>query len=402
MSDKPLAGKTIILGVTGGIAAYKAAEVCSTLVKSGATVHVVMTEHATRFVGTVTFRALAGTQVITGMWDEPREYEITHVSLPDKADLMLIVPATANIIGKIASGIADDMLSTMVMATTAPVILAPAMNCKMWANPIVQANIERMKSLGYIFVDPGEGRLACGTEGVGRLAPIKRIAQAVLDSLFPKRDLEGASILVTAGPTQEPIDPVRFIVNRSSGKMGYAIAEAAAKRGARVILVSGPTSLAVPAGVEVVEVRTAAEMFDAVMERLPDAQVVIGAAAVADYTPKSPGAEKMKKSEASLALELTPTKDIIAEVGRRKGERILVGFAAETGDLIENARAKLTSKNLDFIVANDVSRPEIGFGSDENEVTIIGRKGDVQELPRMSKIDVANKILDRVKEALGR
>ena len=394
------AKKTIILGVTGGIAAYKAAEICSTLVKSGATVHVVMTESAAHFVGPATFRALTGTQVITSMWDEPSEYEIAHVSLPEKADLFLVAPATANIIGKVASGIADDMLSTMLMATTAPVIFAPAMNCKMWENPIVQANVERLKSLGYLFVDPGTGRLACGTEGVGRLAPVDDIIRAATDCLTPKRDLEGVSILVTAGPTQEPIDPVRFIANRSSGKMGYAIAQAAARRGAKVYLVSGPTDLPAPPWVEIIRVRTAAEMLEAVLGKLPEVKVVIGAAAVADYTPKNPGVGKMKKKEAELNLELVPTKDIIAEVGRIKGDRILVGFAAETDDLIENAVKKLESKNLDLIVANDVSKPGIGFGSDENEVTIIGKNDEQETIPRQPKNAVADKILDRIQAIL--
>ena len=389
------------MGVAGGIAAYKAAEICSALVKEGASVHVVMTEHATRFVGPVTFQALTGNQVITGLWDEPRRYEIAHVSLADKADLLLIAPATANILGKIASGVADDMLSTMVMATRAPVVLAPAMNCKMWENPIVGANVERLESLGYVFVGPEVGRLACGEEGIGRLAATEKIVQAVIECLARKRDLDGVSILVTAGPTQEPVDPVRFIANRSSGKMGYAIAGAAVERGAKVILVSGPTSLPEPPGVEAVGVQTAAEMLKAVLERLPDARVVIGAAAVADYTPKTPGKSKVKRSDAGLSLELSPTKDIMAEAGRRKEGRVLVGFAAETENLVGNAKAKLDSKNLDLIVANDVSKPGIGFGADVNEVTIIDRSGGVEQLPRMPKVRIAHHILDLVKKALG-
>ena len=397
-----LSEKTIVLGVTGGIAAYKAAEICSTLVKAGASVHVVMTEHATRFVGPVTFRTLTGNQVITSLWDEPREYEIAHISLPDKADAFLIAPATANILGKIASGVADDMLSTMVMAAAGPVILAPAMNFRMWENPVVKANVGRLESLGYIFVNPEVGRLACGEEGVGRLAEPKKIVQAVIDCLEKKQDLAGVPILVTAGPTQEPIDPVRFIANRSSGKMGYAIARAAAERGARVTLVSGPTSLPAPPKVEVVSVQTAAEMLDAVLKRLPGVRVVIGAAAVADYTPKSRGKAKMKKSEAGVALELAPTKDIIAEVGRKRGDRVLVGFAAETEDLVKNAKAKLKSKNLDFIVANDVSKVGIGFGADVNEVTIVAKSGEVQDLPRLPKLEIGHRILNLVKEELAR
>jgi phosphopantothenoylcysteine decarboxylase/phosphopantothenate--cysteine ligase len=396
-----LANKTIILGITGGIAAYKAAEVCSTLVKGGADVHVVMTKHAAKFVGPATFRALTGNPVITGLFEEPKEREIAHVALPEKADVFLIAPATASILGKIASGIADDMLSTMVMATKAPVVVAPAMNCNMWENPIVASNVERLESLGYIFVYPEEGRLACGAEGIGRLADPEKIVQAVIACLERKHDLAGVSILVTAGPTEEPIDAVRAITNRSSGKMGYAIAQAAAERGARVCLVSGPISLPVPAGVEIVRVQTAAEMLEAVLDRLSEVQVVIGAAAVADFTPKAPETAKIKKSDAGLVLELMPTKDIMAEVGRRKDRRVVVGFAAETDNLVENARAKLLSKNMDFIVANDVSKPGIGFGADENEVTIISGDGTVEELPRLPKIVIGRRILDLVKEALA-
>ncbi len=395
------ANKNIVLGVTGGIAAYKAAEICSALVQGGASVHVIMTESATKFVGPVTFRALTGHQVITGLWDEPREFEIAHVSLPDKADLLLVVPATANIIGKVANGVADDMLSTTIMATKAPVVFAPAMNWKMWANPVMQKNVEKLTALGYRFIEPECGRLACGEEGKGRLASPGVILKAVADVLAIKNDLDGVAILVTAGPTQEPIDPVRMIVNRSSGKMGYAVARAAVERGAKVILVSGPTDIPEPAGVELVKVQTAAEMLSAVMARLPEAKVVIGAAAVADFTPKSPGNQKIKKTGDELSIELQPTTDITAEVGRNKGDRVLVGFAAETENLIKNAQSKLASKNYDFVVANDVSKPGIGFGADENEVTIIGKDGSVREVARAPKLDIANEILDSVKQALG-
>lgn len=397
---KALSDKTIILGVTGGIAAYKAAEICSALRKVGASVHVVMTRHATHFVGPVTFRALTGHQVITGLWDEPREHEITHVSLPDKADAFLIAPATANILAKIASGVADDMLSTMILATRSPVILAPAMNWKMWGNPITRANVERLESLGYGIVYPETGRLACGDEGVGVLADPKNIVRAVIDRLELQHDMEGVSVLITAGPTHESVDAVRFIGNRSSGKMGYACAMAAAQRGARVTLVSGPTSLCPPADVDFVPVTTAEEMKAAVMGRLEGVQVVIAAAAVADYTPKKPAGRKMKKTGGSLTLELAPTADILAEVGRKKGGRVLVGFAAETEHLLENAKAKLESKNLDLIVANDVSKPGIGFGADVNEVAVIDRQGSVQELPLMPKLRVAHHILDAVKRLL--
>lgn len=393
-----LQDKTIILGVTGGIAAYKAAEICSRLVKAGASVHVVMTEHAMQFVGPATFRALTGQQVITGLWDEPHEFEITHIALPEKADAVLIAPATANILGKVAAGIADDMLSTMISATTAPVIFAPAMNCNMWKNPIIKANVDRLTSLGYRFVDPESGRLACGTEGVGRLADPDLIVQAVIDVLSIERDLSGVSIMVTAGPTHEPIDPVRFIANRSSGKMGYAIAKAAAERGARVVLVTGPTSIPIPSGVDSVQVETAAEMLTAVNQYFPDMKVVVGAAAVADYTPKTSEENKIKKSDFALVLELESTKDIMAELGRRKDGHILVSFAAETEHLIEHARKKIESKHSDLIVANDVSKPGIGFGSDENEVTIIAADGSTWESPRLSKAEIAEKILDRVRD----
>ena len=395
-----LSQKRIILGVTGGIAAYKAAEVCSALVKLGACVHVVMTEHATRFVGPVTFRALTSQAVITGLWEEPQEHRITHVSLPESADLVLVAPATANIIGKLAAGIADDMLSTMLLATTAPVLIAPAMNCNMWANNQVQENVNRLKSLGYTFIEPEEGRLACGAEGAGRLASPETIVHAVEASLFPLNDFEGTTVLITAGPTEEAIDPVRFITNRSSGKMGYAIARAAKERGAKVILISGPVSLPAPPGVELVSVRSAAEMLSAVQCRLPQAQVVIGAAAVADYTLKNPGKNKIKKTGGNLTLELAPTADIMAEAGETKGDKLLVGFAAETENLIENAQKKLKKKHLDIIVANDVSKPGIGFGADYNQVSIIDNTG-AEPLPRMPKAEVAHAILDRIKKLLG-
>lgn len=400
MSAEIVAGKTVVLGVTGGIAVYKAADTCSTLVKLGADVHVIMTEHAQWFVGPGTFRALTGNQVLTGIFDEPEKYEIQHVSLSERADVMLIAPATANIIGKIASGIADDMLSTTVMAAICPVILAPAMNCRMWGNRIVKSNVDHLRSLGYRFVGPEKGRLACGEVGVGRLAQADDIIAEVVRAIERKQDLQGVSILVTAGPTQEPIDPVRFISNYSSGKMGYAIAKAAAERGASVTLVSGPTGLVAPSNISCRDVSTAQEMFDTVMKELPGAQVVIGAAAVADYRPKSPAESKIKKKSDEMTVELVPNPDIVAEVGRRKGDRILVAFAAETDHVLENAGKKLDSKNADFVVANDVSRTDIGFGADENQVTIIGRDGQV-ELPRLPKSEVADRILDRVKEALG-
>lgn len=395
-----LSGKTIVFGITGGIAAYKAAEVCSGLVKSGADVHVVMTRNSRRFVGKVTFAALTGNTVITDMWVEPTERDIEHVSLSDRADLVLIAPATANIIGKIASGVSDDMLSTLVCATAAPVIIAPAMNCRMWRNRVTQANVERLKSIGYEFVGPDTGRLACGEDDVGRLAPPDEIVKAVVERLSRGKDLAGVSVLVTAGPTREALDPVRFISNRSSGKMGYAVAEAAAERGASVVMVSGPTALDAPKGVEVVRVETAAEMLAAVMERLPGARVIIGAAAVADYRPESFSVEKVKKTGGALKLNLAPTVDIMAEIGKSKGGRVLVIFAAETERLVENAKKKLASKNADLVVANDVSNRGIGFDSDFNEVTILDAKGGESKVPRESKRGIANRIIDRVVDIL--
>jgi len=400
MTDDVLSGKMIVLGVTGGVAVYKAADICSALVKRGADVHVIMTEHAKWFVGPGTFRALTNNQVITGLFDEPEHYEIQHVALAERADVMLIAPATANIIGKIAAGIADDMLSTTVSAMKCPVIIAPAMNCRMWTNPVVQENVGKLQALGYRFVGPESGRLACGEVGVGRLASAQEIVAEVVRCLQRAQDLEGVPILVTAGPTQEPIDPVRFIANRSSGKMGYALAEVARDRGAKVILVSGPTSLPSPPGVELVSVKTAAEMLDAVTDRLPEAKVIIGAAAVADYSPRSPSAGKIKKSTEDVSVELAPTVDIAAEVGKRKDDKVLVTFAAETDNVIENARKKLGSKNADLIVANDVSRSDIGFGADENQVTIIGRDGTATELPKLSKAETADRILDAIKKVL--
>jgi len=394
-----LNGKTVVMGITGGIAAYKAAEVCSTLVKSGADVHVIMTRHARRFVAPATFSALTHNRVVTGLFEEPEKYEIQHVSLSERADVMLIAPATANIIGKMASGIADDMLSTTVMAATCPVILAPAMNARMWGNAVVRENVKKLESVGYRFVGPISGRLACGEVGAGRMSDCRDILAEVARVLVGRRDLEGISILVTAGPTEEPIDAVRFIANRSSGKMGYAIAQAASRRGADVILVSGPTSLTPPAGVEFISVRTAAEMLNSVMVSLPRVRCVVGAAAVADYTPVSPASGKLKKTSRQISVQLVATADIVAEVGKQKGDRILIAFAAETDDLLDNAREKLRAKNADMIVANDVSRSDIGFGADENQVTII-EPGSEEHLPKLPKSEVAERILDHLKKAL--
>ncbi|MEN6357911.1 MAG: bifunctional phosphopantothenoylcysteine decarboxylase/phosphopantothenate--cysteine ligase CoaBC [Armatimonadota bacterium] len=393
----PLAGKKIILGVTGGIAAYKSAYLASALVQCGADVHVVMTEHAKNLIGAPTFWSLTKNPVLCGLFDEPDKPEIKHVSLTVGADLLLIAPATANIIGKMANGIADDMLSTMALAVRCPVIIAPAMNVNMYTNPIVVANIDRLRQYEYIVMEPEEGMLACGDEGIGRLVDPDKIVRRVEEVLTGgRRDYSMVNLMVTAGPTQEPIDPVRFITNRSSGKMGYAIAEMAAKRGANVTLVSGPTDLLVPDGVEMVSVTTVHEMHDAVVTRLQEINVMVSAAAPADFTPAQVHEQKVKKS-AKWTLELDKADDILEEVGHKKGRMILVGFAAETENIEEHARGKLERKNLDLIVANDVSPGSDVFGSDTNQVTLYSRTGDKVSWPRMSKREVANAILDYVK-----
>ncbi len=393
-----LSGKRIILGISGGIAAYKAAYIASALTQRGADVHVVLTQHGLMFVGPATFWGITRNPVITGLFDQSADAEIKHVSLSESADLLLIAPATANIIGKLANGIADDMLTTMALVVRCPIVIAPAMNANMYSNPIVVTNIERLRQRGCVIIDPEEGHLACGSEGRGRLADPDKIVRVVEEILLGvTRDYAGLTVVVTAGPTQEPIDPVRFISNRSSGKMGYAIAECAARRGARVILVSGPTDLEVPNGVEIVKVRTAREMFEAVDKVANSADVLICAAAPADFVPAEASSEKIKKGS-RLTLELDQAVDILGEVGKRKGRTILVGFAAETSDLERNAEEKLVAKNLDLIVANDVSQGNDVFGSDTNEVTLISRTGDLIRWPRMSKREVAEGILNYVRD----
>ncbi len=390
-----LKGKRIVLGVTGGIAAYKAAELVRELVRSGAEVFVVMTRSAQAFITPLTFQTLSGNKVTTELFSLIEESEIGHISLADRADLLVIAPATANTIGKIAGGIADDMLTTIVMATKAPVLLAPAMNVHMWENPICKENIQKLRGRGYHLIDPEAGELACGYEGKGRLAEIPAIVEEIRSILSPK-DLSEEILLVTAGPTEEPIDPVRFLSNRSSGKMGFALARAARLRGAQVILVSGPSSLPAPPRVKSIPVRTAAEMREAVLENLAQASVLVMAAAVSDYRPRGTSPEKIKKSEAELALFLELNPDILGEAGQRKGKRLLIGFAAETENLLANARKKLAEKNLDLIVANDVSLPGAGFAVDTNIVKLIDRCGKVEELPLMSKEELADRVLDRV------
>lgn len=395
-----LKGKEIVLGVTGGIAVYKAVELLRLLVKAGANVHVVMTKSATEFVTPLTFQTLSRNPVHLELFNLISEERIGHIALADRADLYLIAPATANCIGKIAHGIADDLLTTTVMATRAPVLIAPAMNVNMYQNAIYRENEARLKSHGYLFVAPACGMLACGYEGEGKLQAPEVIFEEAVAALTPKR-LDGERILVTAGPTLEEIDPVRYISNHSSGKMGYAIARQARLRGARVTLVSGPTCLAPPIGVEVIRVQSAQEMRDAVQKCLPEIDVVIKAAAVADYRPKARAGEKVKKSQESLSIELEKNPDILAELGAAKGDRILVGFAAETQNLVENAGVKLKAKNLDMVVANDVSQEGAGFNVDTNIAKLLFSDGRVEELPMMGKEELAGVILENVETLRG-
>jgi phosphopantothenoylcysteine decarboxylase / phosphopantothenate---cysteine ligase len=390
----------IALGVTGGIAAYKAAEILRLLQDHGVRAQVIMTRAAQEFVKPLTFAALSGEKVITSMFGsetgEPNvESAIEHIGVAESVQALLVAPATADIIAKFAHGIADDFLSTMFLATTAPVVIAPAMNVNMWNHPATQANLETLRRRGVHIVEPGSGYLACGMVGAGRLADNEAIVDAVLDVLQTTKDLAGETILITAGPTREPIDPVRYISNRSSGKMGYALAETAARRGARVILVSGPTSITPPATVEVVNVETASEMREAVVARRDEATIIIKSAAVADYTPAKPLPKKMKQHQA-FALDLTPTDDIISLLANRRDDQLVIGFAAETDNVLEHARQKLLNKKLDAIVANDVSNKAIGFDSDQNAVTII-TPSEVIEVPTTSKHEVARRILDSVK-----
>jgi phosphopantothenoylcysteine decarboxylase/phosphopantothenate--cysteine ligase len=391
-----LKGKEIVLGVTGGIAAYKAAEFVRLLVKEEAHVHVVMTKNGQEFITPLTFQTLSGNPVVTDLFTLVEDEKIGHIALADLASLVVILPATANIIGKIANGIADDFLSTMVMATKAPVLFVPSMNVNMWENKVLQNNIQRLLEAGYFVMEPGEGELACHWYGKGRLAELSEVMEKIEDLLSPK-DLKGEKILITGGPTQEAIDPVRFITNHSSGKMGYALAKVARRRGAEVILVTGPTSLPMPRrDIKVFSIRTAEEMREAVLSHMDGCSVVIKAAAVSDYRPKEVSQKKLKKADSLTPLELEKTKDILKEIGEKKGDRILVGFAAETDDLVANARKKMIEKKLDFIVVNDVTQPGAGFGLDTNQVKILYPSGEVKDLPLMSKEEVSQTILDDV------
>lgn len=395
-----LSGKEIILGVTGGIAAYKGAELVRQLTRKGAKVHVVMTRNAREFITPLTFQTLSGNPVQADLFSLIEGSKIGHVALADMADLVVIAPATANIIGKVANGIADDFLSTMIMATKSPVLFAPSMNVNMWASPVVQRNVATLKEVGYHFIGPEEGDLACEAVGQGRLAAVEDIVERIVDLLVEK-DLAGHRLLITAGPTHEPIDPVRFITNRSSGRMGFALARMAKRRGADVVLISGPTNLPFPGGnIQLIPVRTASEMRDAVLEHYEGCSAIIKAAAVSDYRPKSVSSQKLKKMSVSASLELERNPDIIAEIGSAKGNRVLVGFAAETEDLMANAREKLRKKHLDLIVANDVSQPDSGFETETNRVVIIDWAGKAEPLPLMGKDEAANRVLDRVVEIL--
>jgi len=394
------AAMKIALGVTGGIAAYKAAEILRQLQDRGAEVQVVMTRAAQEFVRPLTFAALSGKNVITEMFDgtsgPSAGSSVEHIGVAQSIDALLVAPATADTLAKFANGTASDFLSTLYLATTAPVIVAPAMNVNMWQHEATQRNLDTLRRRGVRIVEPGSGYLACGMIGAGRLAEPDQIVEAVMETLGVTQDLKGESILVTAGPTLEPIDPVRFIGNRSSGKMGYAIAEAAIRRGARVTLVSGPTAINPPAVAEFVPVETTQQMRDAVVVRFPDASVVIKAAAVADYRPRQTASRKIKRAGNALTLEMEPTADILAELGAHRFEKqILIGFAAETENVIENARGKLAAKHIDAIVVNDVSKPGIGFNSDRNAVTIITAEDSLQ-VAESSKFDVAQRVLDTV------
>jgi phosphopantothenoylcysteine decarboxylase / phosphopantothenate---cysteine ligase len=391
----------ITLGVTGGVAAYKAAELVRLLQQEGHTVQVVMTRSAREFITPLTFAALSGEKVITDLFAEPGgeanlESAIEHIAVATRTDLLLVAPATADSLAKFARGIADDFLSTLYLASTAPVVVAPAMNVNMWNHPATRENVAALRARGVKVVNPDEGYLACGMTGAGRLAGQPEILAAVRDALKLHRDLEDQTVLVTSGPTFEDLDPVRYLSNRSSGKMGYAVAAAAARRGARTILISGPTPLETPQGVQRINIRSALEMQRAVKERFADCTIAIFAAAVADYRPADPMPRKLKRTGEALTIRLEPNPDILADVAREKGDRLIVGFAAETERVAENARKKLAAKNADLIVANDVTAEGAGFDVDTNVVTLLSRDGRDLPLPKMSKQEVAERIFDEV------
>ena len=390
-----------VLGVGGGIAAYKSAELARALMERGLRVQVILTPAAEKFITPLTFAALTGRKVITDLFgsasaEETLSSAVEHIAVAQENDFLVIAPATADLLARLAHGLANDFLTTTYLAFTGPVVLAPAMNSNMWMHPATQENIAILKSRGHLIIEPEEGLLACGTTGPGRLAEPERIADMVAGLILHRKDLEGETVLVTAGPTEEPLDPVRFISNRSSGKMGYALAQAAAQRGARVILVSGPVQLPEPSGVSVIHVRTAIEMRNAVMEHLAGATIVVKSAAVADYHVLRVPQHKVKKTSARMSLDFDPTPDILAEVGQKKGDRLLIGFAAETENLTESARQKLKAKNCDMVVANLVNQEGTGFESDQNEVVLVLRTGETIPIARAPKREIADRIFDQV------
>jgi phosphopantothenoylcysteine decarboxylase/phosphopantothenate--cysteine ligase len=386
---------TVLLGVTGGIACYKAVELVRLLVQDEFEVQVIMTRGAMEFVTPLTFQTLSGRPVASETFDLTQESEIGHINLADSADIFVIAPATANVIGKIATGIADDLLTTVLMATQAPILIAPAMNIHMYENPILQENVRKLRRIGYHILEPAQGYLACGYEGKGRLPAPEKIREEIR-RLLRKKDLEGEKLLITAGPSREPIDPVRYISNRSSGKMGYALARAALRRGAEVVLVSGPTALDAPAGARLISVTTAAQMHDAVFEEFPNCTTVIMAAAVADYHPAEVSDRKLKRGKGALELRLEPNPDILKHLGEHRDGKTLIGFAAETEDLIANATRKLREKNLQMIIANNVTQMGSGFDGDTNIATILDCYGTTRSLPLMTKDELADQILDHL------
>lgn len=390
-----LSGRRIVLAVTGGIAAYKSATITSLLKKSGADVKVAMTENACRFISPITFETLSKNAVVTDTFDRSRPYDVEHISTAKFAEVIIVAPATANMIAKAAHGIADDFISTMLLAATCPVVFAPAMNTAMYNNPATQENLSVLKSRGTLFIEPGSGLLACGDVGSGRMCEPEEIVEYIDRLLNKRNDLSGKNVLITAGPTIEDIDDVRYLTNRSSGKMGYALAQAAISRGAEVTLISGPVHITPPAGAKVINIRSAKGMKEAVLEHAASADIIIKAAAVADYTPKTKYDGKIKKS-GDMTLELTRTVDIMAELGKLKSHQILVGFAAEAADLINNAQGKLEKKNMDLICANDISRSDIGFAGDQNALSLLFRDGRTEQINKCSKQEAADLILDAI------
>jgi phosphopantothenoylcysteine decarboxylase / phosphopantothenate---cysteine ligase len=390
-----------VLGVGGGIAAYKSAELARALMERGLRVQVVLTSAAEKFITPLTFAALTGRKVITDLFasassEETLSSAVEHIAVAQENDILVIAPATADLLARLAHGLANDFLTTTYLAFTGPVVLAPAMNSNMWMHPATQANLAILRSRGHHIIEPEEGLLACGTTGPGRLAEPERIADMVAGLTLHQRDLDGETVLITAGPTEEPLDPVRFISNRSSGKMGYALAQASAQRGARVVLVSGPVQLQEPAGIQVIHVRTAVEMRNAVMEHLAEASIIVKSAAVADYHLSRVPQHKVKKTSARMSLDLDPTPDILAELGQKKGDRLLIGFAAETENLTDSARQKLKTKNCDMVVANLVNQEGTGFESDQNEVVLVLRTGETIPIARAPKREIADRIFDQV------